>query len=122
MKRILGLLLFVGLLAPAFPVQAESMDVLSCDELAVVADDLTYIGNSMEEGVPIGEGDELDSALADVVESLYYVADSEESESLYDAVLSLDDAWEAMDRDAFVDALDAVVDDFDAIYDDECAE
>jgi hypothetical protein len=124
MKNLLSVLLFVSLLTPALPAfsQADETDLLSCDDLAVVADDLTYIANSMEEGVPIEENDDLDAALADVVDSLYYVAESEGSDSLYDAVVSLEDAWVAMDRYAFVDSLDAVVDDFDYIYDSECAE
>ncbi len=116
------MLLLAGLASSAFPAPVESMDLLSCDDLAFVADDLAYISDGMAEGVPIEEGDELDSALADVVDALYSVAESEENEILYDAALSLDYAWEEMDRDAFVDALDVAVYEFDSIYIAECSE
>ncbi|MEB3225118.1 MAG: hypothetical protein VKJ86_04875 [Synechococcus sp.] len=122
MKKILGLLLLAGLISPAFPTQAESADILACDDLAIIADDLAYISDSMAEGVPIEEGDELDAALVDVVDALYEVAEIEENEVLYDATLDLDDAWVNMDREAFVDALDIVVDEFDLIYVYECGE
>ncbi|MBV5261713.1 hypothetical protein FLX56_25200 [Synechococcus moorigangaii CMS01] len=120
MKRAFGLLLFTCLLLSGFPARSETF--LSCDDLANVADDLAYISDAVYAGIPIEEDDDIDIALADVIDALYYIAEYEENDILYDVAISLDDAWEEMDREAFVDALDVAVDEFDSLYVFECSE
>jgi hypothetical protein len=68
-------LLFSALLAPAFPAAAQP-DLIPCDDLASIANDLTVIANEMEDGVEIEEGDELDQGLDELVDVVYDIADA----------------------------------------------
>ena len=107
MKRLLVLATLVFLSGqPAF-----AAPVLSCDEVNEMGEALTALGIEMDDNnAAIGEGSEEDGALRDVVDGLGAIAVAEQDEDLAQAADAMDDAWQSMDREAFIDALaDAVV-------------
>ena len=89
---------------------ASGAQVLTCEEIEQMGEDLTALGIAMDdENVPIGEDSSEDQDLRDVVDGLAVIAEAEDDEDLADAAAGMDEAWHAMDRDAFTDALaDAV--------------
>lgn len=89
---------------------ANAAPALSCDEVDQMGEALTGLGIAMDdENAAIGEGSDEDAALRDVVVGLADIAEAEDDQDLADASLNMAHAWDAMDRDAFTDALaDAV--------------
>ena len=91
-------------------VSANAESALSCEEIDQVGESLTALGIAMDdENMAVGEDSPEDAALAEVVVGLADIAEAEGDEDLANASVGMADAWHAMDRDAFTDALaDAV--------------
>lgn len=92
-------------------VAANAAPAISCDEVDQLGEALTTLGVAMDdENAEIGEGSDEDKALQDTVTGLSTIAEAEGDADLAAAATKMGDAWVAMDRDAFTDALaDAVV-------------
>lgn len=85
---------------------ANAAPALSCEEVDEVGEALMAIGIAIDdEGMEIGEGSAEDEALRDVVLGLADIAEAEGDEDLANASVGMAEAWDAMDRDAFTDAL-----------------
>jgi hypothetical protein len=105
--RSIGLLfVFAG----ACSLSAHADPALSCEEVDQLGEVLTGLGIAIDdEGALIGEDSPEDGALRDVVLGLAEVAEVEGDEHLAAASVNMADAWDAMDREAYTDALaDAV--------------
>jgi hypothetical protein len=103
------LILCIALGFAAF--SANAAPAISCEEVDQLGEALTTLGVAMDdENAVIGEGSEEDQALHDTVVGLAEIAKAEGDEDLAAASVNMAAAWDAMDRDAFTDALaDAVV-------------
>lgn len=111
----------LGVLLAGFATGAAGQAALSCEEVDEVGEALTAIGIAMDdEQMPIGEGSPEDDALRDVTMGLADIAEAEGDEDLANAALGMAEAWEAMDRDAFTDALAEAVAKLAIISTSEC--
>ncbi len=99
MRWIAAMLLVLGLALPALAQE------LSCDEVTEVGESLLAVGMALETGIEIGEGSELDNDLRGLVDALAVIAVAEDDSDLATAAVQMDEAWEAMDGDAFNEAL-----------------
>lgn len=90
--------------------RAGAEPVLSCEDVDTLGEALTGLGVALDdEDMPIGEGSPEDAALRDIVDDLGEISVAEQDMDLAAAADGMDEAWHAMDRDAFTDALaDAV--------------
>ena len=89
---------------------AGAEPVLSCDEIDEVGEGLMAIGIALEDdGLEVGVGSDVEHDLAQVTMGLAQIAEAEGDPDLAQASIGMADAWDAMDKDAFTDALaDAV--------------
>ena len=118
MKWLLCLFLVLGM---SVGVRAEP--VLSCEEVDQLGEDLTGLGIAMDdENAEIGEDSPEDSALRDVVLGLATVAEAEADEDLGAAAVNMANAWDAMDREAYANALANAVAKLAVISVSECEE
>lgn len=117
MRAVKWALCLVVAMVPGL-LQAEA--VLSCDEVDEMGEALTGLGIAIESGVEIGEDSPEDQALRDVVDGLAVIAVAENDEELAEAAVGMDEAWHAMDRDAFNDALALAVAKLAVISGTEC--
>jgi propanediol dehydratase small subunit len=76
---------------------------LSCEEVEEVGEALAAVGITMESGVEIGEVE--DGALREIVDGLHMIAAAEQNSELDAAADALESAWQAEDRDGFVDGI-----------------
>jgi hypothetical protein len=108
----------LALMVAAAGVRAEK---LSCDEVDQVGESLATIAVVMDDpSNEIGEGTEADQGLRDSVDGLAMIAEAEGDEDLAAAAAGMDSAWQAMDRDAFVDALTDAIAKLAVIHASEC--
>ena len=89
---------------------AGAEPVLSCGEIDEVGEGLMVIGIALEDdGLEVGVGSDVEHDLAQVTMGLAQIAEAEGDPDLAQASIGMTDAWDAMDKDAFTDALaDAV--------------
>lgn len=99
---------------------AHAQEQLSCDELGGVADGLDQIAVALQQTDTITEGDEVDTALGEIIDALHLVAKSEQEDDLNHHVSELDQAWEDMNFNNFTHALDNVIASLDRLYKRDC--
>jgi hypothetical protein len=118
MRCLLCLALVLGM-----PVVVQADPVLSCEEIDEVGEALTGLGIAMDdEDAEIGQGSPEDAALRDVVLGLATIADAEDDADLRIASGNMSSAWEAMDRESYIDALANAVAKLAVISVTECEE
>jgi len=113
--------LFVSVLILCFSFNSHAVEKISCADLEASANDLDDLADAFYAASSlIIEGDPVDVALADVVDSLHIIAASEREGDLTRYVNKLERAWEKMDSDNFADALEGVIDSFDRLLQRDC--
>jgi len=113
------LLLACALSFAAFSVNAEP--AVSCQEIDELGEALTGLGMALDDdNAAIGEGTEEDAALRDTVTGLGEIAVAEGDADLAAAADGMAEAWTAMDRDGYIDALADAVAKLAVIHGTEC--
>ena len=92
----------------------------TCEDLTQIADDLDGISAAFSDVGTIQEGDEVDVALGEIVDALYWISEAENEDQVTNAVNSLTDAYDKMDGEKFGLALDSVVANMDRLYRRDC--
>lgn len=92
----------------------------SCDELDASIVDLNDIADGFYAAGGIREGDPVDVALRDVVDSLHIYAAIEKEGDLSYHVNDLELAWQNMDSDNFSNALEGVIDSLERLLSRDC--
>lgn len=114
---------FFLVVSVCFAQSAAADPVLSCEEIDQLGEALMGLGIALEdEDAAIGEDSPEDGALGDVVVGLADVAEAEGDEDLAAAAVGMADAWDAMDRDAYSNALASAVAKLAVISATECEE
>lgn len=105
------------------PVIVRADSVLSCEESDEVGEALKGLGIAMDdEEAEVGENSPEDAALRDVVVGLATIAEAEGDEDLGVAAANMANAWDAMDRDSYTNALADAVAELAVISVTECEE
>ncbi len=110
--KCLCICIFMGL-----SVSASAND-FSCRDIRELRNDLEVLANEIEFTSRVTRRDAED--LADLVEIIYVVADSERNRALYNAASGMERAFQRENKEAYVDYLDDVTDELDDIYHYEC--
>jgi hypothetical protein len=76
---------------------------LTCSEVDEVGEALAAIGIAMDSGMEVGSDE--DGQLRQVVDGLHMIAEAEGNSELDAAADAMEEAWQDMDRDDFVDAV-----------------
>ena len=118
MKMFAASIAFLVMLCAGVSLQAAELP--SCDELSELANTLEEMESALKQVGTISEGDEVDAALGDVVDTLLAVAEVENDSYLNKSVGRLSLAWQDMDGERLMSALKDVIGDFDAIIGKEC--
>jgi len=115
------LFLFVTFVFLFISFNASALERFTCAELEASANDLDDIADGFYAASDtITEGDSVDLALRDVVDSLHVIAASEREGDLSVYVNKLERAWKKMDADNFADALEGVINSFDHLLRRDC--
>ena len=93
---------------------------LSCDDLADVGDAAELVRNALIEIETISEGDEVDSALGELINDLKVIASYEGNAVLEEQIAIMDDGWEQMDGDTLMSGLEGAIDSVDTLISNDC--
>ena len=111
------LLTFCLLLTAYTNVNAQE---LSCDDLAGLSDMTVEVRDALVELGTINEGDEVDTALGDLIDGLLDVAEYEGNATLEDQVNSMADGWENMDGNQLMQGLNGAINSLDTLLSNDC--
>lgn len=110
--------IFFLFLSMSFNVPAT--EKFSCDELEESIDDLDDIAEGFHAAGDIREGDAVDVALRDVVDSLHIYAAVEKEGNLSYYVNEMELAWQNMDGNNFSNALEGVIESMEQLLRRDC--
>ncbi len=110
--------LIMILMAMLFSLSAQAQ--LTCNDLDSIAGDLDDVAEALSHVSYIGVNGDLDIALGDLTDALYYVSEYEGDGNLNAWVDELTRAWNNEDRDSFERALDSIIDQLDYLFDRDC--
>ncbi len=119
MKKIIVRSVFlVGLIgASSSPLYAQG---LSCDDLVEIGDTAVEVRDALYEIGTISEGDTVDSALDELIDGLWMIAEVEENAVLEEYIEIMDEGWEEMDGETLMSGLQGAIDSIDTIYSNDC--
>ena len=95
-------------------------DELSCDDLVDIANTAEEVRDALVEIGTITEGDEVDTALSELIDALGDVAEYEGNSVLADQIETMDEGWEDMDGDTLMSGLQGAINSVDTLIDNDC--
>ena len=93
---------------------------VSCDDLIDVANSSEEVRNSLTEIEIISEGDEVDSALGELIDALLDFAELEDNDVLQEHINTMDQGWEAMDGELLMNGLNGAIGSLDTLISNDC--
>ena len=93
---------------------------LSCDDLIDLGDTAVGVRDALIEVGTINEGDEVDSALGDLIDGLLGIAEYEGNASLEDQVNTMADGWENMDGNLLMQGLNGAINSVETLISNDC--
>ena len=97
-----------------------SAQELTCDDLISISDTSAEVRDALIELGTINEGDEVDSALNDLIGGLEEVAEYEGNYALEDQIEMMSEGWEDFDGDALMSGLNGAISSMDALISNDC--
>ncbi len=92
----------------------------SCNDLTSIANSVDEVAIAFDQAGEITEGDEIDTALRELVKALKEIASIENNAQLTDSVNLLVDSYNDMDKDGFSESLDLISVTLDDLYNRDC--
>jgi hypothetical protein len=99
---------------------SASAQEFSCDDLISISDSTAEVRDALIELGTINEGDEVDSALNDLIGELEDVAEYEQNYALEAQVAMMSDGWTDLDGDALMSGLNGAISSMDSLISYDC--
>lgn len=106
------------------PLNINSAEILSCDDLDLIADDLKELYDTfhdvLHDAEELTESAVLDNILSDVSDNLHIVSSTKNNNKLLGNINSMEDAWINKKHEMFAAAMDDAIDNLDRLIQKEC--